>query len=191
MKNHLIALLLLFICTEVNGQRRADSNHFNEHHLSFTVGFGYSSGNFMSVYGVAGIPISGYSHLLFGIDVTSNLEIAGVGRDYSYTLSRHTYPNEIYSVSAHKLDAMSFLGGMMLTKKSGVLGKIGSGRSGLFHNAFDNSYILSNTGYYYIMETLPNELVYGVSAFFLYRPVSVILGWDNFSGASAGIGIAF
>lgn len=151
-------------------------------------GVGYSTEEFLNLNGVFGFSLSSDKPLLLGFETGFTLKETGKGRDYSSTLSRHRYPNEIYSIEAHKMDALSILGGTMLTKNFGLLGKIGHGSSGVFYNAFDNSYILSNTGFYFIRESLPSTFIYGIDGLLMFKSVFCIFGWDNFTGASVGVG---
>ena len=128
--------------------------------------------------------------ILYGGGISIPLATTAKGVNYSATMGPNRFPKEIYE-RVVKDDASLY--GIFGVKYSNVIvgSKIGWGFRSMCYNAFDDDYILSNSGYYYTTTTENSPLLVG--GFIGYRngAITPIIGYDTFNGLLFGVSASF
>ena len=69
---------------------------------------------------------------------------------------------------------------------------LGAGFNSTYYNGYDNSQILSPSGYWFITTKNPSTFLYGAQIqFIVTKKISTYFGYDNFNKYKFGLGLTF
>jgi hypothetical protein len=115
----------------------------------------------------------------------------GHGENYTGIFGINTYQNDIYKIHTTKTSSVYAIIGA--NHKKLTLGcMLGMGQNATFYNGYDNSQILSPSGYWYLIVKNPSTFLYGAQIqYIVAKKISTYIGYDNFHKYKFGIGITF
>jgi hypothetical protein len=115
----------------------------------------------------------------------------GHGENYTGIFGINTYRNDIYKIHTTKTSSVYAIIGA--NHKKLTLGcMLGMGQNATFYNGYDDSQILSPSGYWYLIAKNPSTFLYGAQIqYIVAKKISTYIGYDNFHKYKFGIGITF
>jgi hypothetical protein len=138
-----------------------------------------------------GFEMSVGKDFLLGLGASLATARNGYGENYTGIFGINTYRNDIYRI--HTAKTGSIYGIIGANHKKLTLGcMLGAGLNTTFYNGYDNSQILSPSGYWYLITKNPSTFLYGLQIqYILAKKISTYIGYDNFQKYKFGIGITF
>jgi hypothetical protein len=138
-----------------------------------------------------GINFLSGKEFVFGFDASVYLGEGGVGRDYTGTIGRATFANDIYETRISPYFSGSILAGKKITKNFMPYIKLGLGSTRKYYNGYDASQILDPSGYWFISEPSGNDAVLGVGFAYTIKRWAIVIGYDSFNAVNIGLGMGF
>ena len=128
-----------------------------------------------------GFELLGGGDFLIGFGLLSTIKKNGYGTDYSEIFGINTYRSDIYRI--HTAKVASAYGVIGVNHKKLTLGCIlGAGYNNTFYNGYDNSQILSPSGYWYLSKKEQSTFLYGAQIHYIFAEnFSTYFGYDNFN----------
>ena len=117
--------------------------------------------------------------------------IGYTGEDYTGIITNGDYPNDVIETDTSNPYCINILAGYRVVDGLFVNGIIGFQKYESWNNCYDKHHILSNNGWYHYKYDYGTKFNYGLELNYVYRWISVSVGYARWNGVFGSIGVNF